>query len=99
MSELKSSSTHDKLAPSEWRDRGRLDIEWPRRVARPGGARGQDIAAGAAMAPVPEREAPSPDEFWQTIYPAQEPVVFRDAGRDWNILQPPGPGGDYALLD
>lgn len=99
MSELKSSSTHDRLAPSEWRDRGRPEIERPRRVARPGGARDQDIVASGAIAAVQEREAPSPDEFWQTIYPAQEPVVFRGAGRDWKILQPPGPGGDYALLD
>src|SRR5262249_32409206 len=52
----------------------------------------------AVMAPVQERDVPSRDEFWQTIYPAQEPVVFRGAGRRWEILQPPGPGGEHALL-
>lgn len=51
------------------------------------------------IAPVQEREVPSRDEFWRTIYPAQQPVVFRGAGRRWEILQPPGPGGDHALLD
>ena len=51
------------------------------------------------MAPVKERAIPSRDEFWRTIYPAQEPVVFRDAGQRWEILQPPGSGGEYALLD
>jgi len=51
------------------------------------------------MAPVQEREVPSRDEFWQTIYPAQQPVVFRGAARRWEILQPPGAGGGYAVLD
>ena len=51
------------------------------------------------MAPVQERAIPSRDEFWRTIYPAQEPVVFRGAGRRWEILQPPGSRGEYALLD
>ncbi len=50
------------------------------------------------MAAVQERAIPSADEFWKTIYPAQAPVVFRGAGRCWNILQPPSSGA-YALLD
>lgn len=51
------------------------------------------------MSRVQERAVPSSDEFWQTIYPTQEPAVFRGAGRRWEVLQPPSSGGEYALLD
>ncbi len=50
------------------------------------------------MRSIPERAVPSPEEFWQAIYPAQQPAVFRGAGRRWKVLQPPGAGA-YALLD
>ncbi len=48
---------------------------------------------------VPEQELPSPEEFWQTIYPRQQPVVFRGVGQRWHILQAPSSSHDYALLD
>jgi hypothetical protein len=44
-----------------------------------------------------ERPVPSSDEFWQTIYPAQQPVVFRGAADRWEILR--AGAGPYALLD
>lgn len=65
----------------------------------PTSAKAHDDATGPRLtASLLERSLPSRDEFWQTIYPAQQPVIFRGAADRWEILQLPG-SGEYALLD
>jgi hypothetical protein len=54
----------------------------------PAAARGTRMSSSRteALAPIPERFAPTPDEFRAEILPSDQPMVLRGIARDWPLV-------------
>lgn len=54
----------------------------------PGGASGTLMSSSRtkALAPIPERDAPTPDQFRAEILPSGQPMVLRGIAKDWPLV-------------
>ncbi|HVI05150.1 MAG TPA: cupin-like domain-containing protein, partial [Sphingomicrobium sp.] len=56
------------------------------------------ISRTETLAPIPERLAPTPQQFWAEILPSGRPAVLRGIARDWPLVIAAGEDAHKAML-